>query len=160
MVGILIGGLMPFIFSALSMGAVGRAAQAMVEEVRRQFREHPGIMDGTEQPDHTRAIAISTDSALREMIVPGLLAVGMPIFVGAVISAEALGRPADRLHRGRVHDGDHDGQRRRRLGQRQEVHRRGTLSAARAQRLIRPRLWATLWGTRSRTPPAPRSISC
>ena len=91
MVGILIGGLMPFIFSALSMGAVGRAAQAMVEEVRRQFREHPGIMDGTEQPDHTRAIAISTDSALREMIVPGLLAVGMPIFVGAVISAEALG---------------------------------------------------------------------
>ena len=91
MVGILIGGLMPFIFSALSMGAVGRAAQAMVEEVRRQFREHPGIMDGTEQPDHTRAIAISTDGSLREMIAPGLLAVVVPIFVGAVISAEALG---------------------------------------------------------------------
>jgi K(+)-stimulated pyrophosphate-energized sodium pump len=91
MIGILLGALMPFIFSALSMGAVGRAAQAMVDEVRRQFREHPGIMDGTEQPDHTRAIAISTDGALREMIVPGLLAVTVPIFVGAVISAEALG---------------------------------------------------------------------
>jgi K(+)-stimulated pyrophosphate-energized sodium pump len=91
MVGILIGGLMPFIFSALSMGAVGRAAQAMVEEVRRQFREHPGIMDGTEQPDHTLAIAIATDGALREMVVPGLLAVTVPIFIGAVISAEALG---------------------------------------------------------------------
>lgn len=91
MVGILIGGLMPFIFSALSMGAVGRAAQAMVEEVRRQFREHPGIMDGSEKPDHTRAIAISTDGSLREMVIPGLLAVIVPIFVGAVISAEALG---------------------------------------------------------------------
>ena len=91
MVGILLGGLMPFIFSALSMGAVGRAAQAMVEEVRRQFREHPGIMDGSEQPDYTRAVAISTDGALREMIIPGLLAVVVPIFVGAVIGAEALG---------------------------------------------------------------------
>ncbi len=91
MVGILIGGLMPMIFSALSMGAVGRAAQDMVEEVRRQFREHPGIMDGTEEPDHQRAIAISTDGALKAMIVPGLLAVTVPILVGAIISAEALG---------------------------------------------------------------------
>ena len=91
MVGILLGALMPFIFSALSMGAVGRAAQAMVEEVRRQFREKPGIMDGSEQPDYERAVAISTDGALREMILPGLLAVVVPIFVGAVISAEALG---------------------------------------------------------------------
>ncbi len=91
MVGILLGGLMPMIFSALSMGAVGRAAQAMVEEVRRQFREHPGILDGTEQPDHTRAIAISTEGALREMVIPGLLAVIVPILVGAIISAEALG---------------------------------------------------------------------
>ncbi len=91
MVGILIGALMPFVFSALSMGAVGRAAQAMVEEVRRQFREHPGIMDGTEDPDYERAVSISTDGALREMIIPGLLAVTVPIFVGAVISAEALG---------------------------------------------------------------------
>ena len=91
MVGILIGALMPFVFSALSMGAVGRAAQAMVEEVRRQFREHPGIMDGTEEPDHARAVSISTDGALREMVVPGLLAVAVPIFVGAVIGPESLG---------------------------------------------------------------------
>ena len=91
MVGILIGALMPFVFSALSMGAVGRAAQAMVEEVRRQFREKPGIMDGTEEPDYERAVSISTNGALREMIIPGLLAVAVPIFVGAVISAESLG---------------------------------------------------------------------
>ena len=91
MAGILLGGLMPFLFSALSMGAVGRAAMAMVEEVRRQFREHPGIMDGTEQPDHARAIEISTNGALKEMVLPGLLAVTVPIFVGAVIGVEALG---------------------------------------------------------------------
>ena len=91
MVGILIGALMPFVFSALSMGAVGRAAQAMVEEVRRQFREKPGIMDGSEEPDYERAVSISTTGALREMIAPGLLAVAVPIFVGAVISAESLG---------------------------------------------------------------------
>ncbi len=91
LIGILIGALMPFVFSALSMGAVGRAAEAMVQEVRRQFREHPGIMDGTEEPDYERAISISTDGALREMIIPGLLAVIVPIFVGAVIGAESLG---------------------------------------------------------------------
>ena len=91
MIGLLVGALMPFIFSALSMGAVGRAAQAMVEEVRRQFREHPGIMDGTEQPDHERAIRISTDGSLKEMIVPGVIAVAAPIVVGAVIGAQALG---------------------------------------------------------------------
>jgi K(+)-stimulated pyrophosphate-energized sodium pump len=91
LIGLLIGALMPFVFSALSMGAVGRAAEAMVQEVRRQFREMPGIMDGTQDPDYERAISISTDGALREMVIPGLIAVVVPIFVGAVISAEALG---------------------------------------------------------------------
>ena len=91
MAGLLIGALMPFVFSALSMGAVGRAAQAMVEEVRRQFREHPGIMDGSEQPDHERAIRISTDGSLREMIVPGFLAVLVPIVVGIIFDAPGLG---------------------------------------------------------------------
>ena len=91
LIGVLIGALMPFVFSALSMGAVGRAAESMVQEVRRQFREMPGIMDGTQEPDYQRAISISTDGALREMILPGLIAVLVPIFVGAVISAEALG---------------------------------------------------------------------
>ena len=91
LIGVLIGALMPFVFSALSMGAVGRAAEAMVQEVRRQFREMPGIMDGTQDPDYERAISISTDGALREMVIPGLIAVIVPIFVGAVISPEALG---------------------------------------------------------------------
>ncbi len=91
MIGLLLGGLMPFLFSALTMGAVGRAAMAMVNEVRRQFREHPGIMDGTELPDHARAVAISTDGSLREMVVPGLLAIVVPIAVGALIGADALG---------------------------------------------------------------------
>ena len=91
MIGLLLGGLMPFVFAALTMGAVGRAAMAMVNEVRRQFREIPGIMEGTGKPDYARAVAISTDGAIREMIIPGLLAVTVPVIVGAVIGAEALG---------------------------------------------------------------------
>jgi K(+)-stimulated pyrophosphate-energized sodium pump len=91
MIGLLLGGLMPFLFSALTMGAVGRAAMAMVNEVRRQFREHPGIMDGSEQPDHARAVKISTDGSIREMILPGLLAIAAPVGVGAIIGADALG---------------------------------------------------------------------
>jgi K(+)-stimulated pyrophosphate-energized sodium pump len=91
LVGALIGGLMPFVFSALTMAAVGRAAMAMVNEVRRQFREIPGIMEGTGQPEYAKAVAIATDGALKEMILPGLLAISVPIAVGAIIGAEALG---------------------------------------------------------------------
>jgi K(+)-stimulated pyrophosphate-energized sodium pump len=91
LVGLLIGALMPFIFGALTMLAVGRAANAMIEEVRRQFRERPGIMEGTERPDYSRTVSISTEGALREMIVPGALAIIVPILVGATIGAEALG---------------------------------------------------------------------
>ncbi len=91
LLGLLLGGLMPFVFGALTMGAVGRAAQAMVNEVRRQFREHPGIMDGSEDPDHTQAISIATDGALREMLLPGGIAVLAPIVVGIVLGANALG---------------------------------------------------------------------
>ncbi|HEX4743728.1 MAG TPA: sodium-translocating pyrophosphatase [Candidatus Limnocylindria bacterium] len=89
--GSLIGALMPFVFSALAMGAVGRAAMAMVQEVRRQFREHPGIMDGTEEPDPARAVDISTAGALREMLVPGGLAVVVPVLTGVVLGPHALG---------------------------------------------------------------------
>jgi K(+)-stimulated pyrophosphate-energized sodium pump len=91
LIGALIGGLMPFIFSALTMAAVGRAAMAMVNEVRRQFRDIPGIMEGTGKPEYAKAVSIATDGALKEMIIPGLLAIVVPISVGAIIGAEALG---------------------------------------------------------------------
>ncbi|MEE9199309.1 MAG: sodium-translocating pyrophosphatase [Dehalococcoidia bacterium] len=91
LIGLLVGALMPFLFSALSMQAVGRAANHMVNEVRRQFREMPGIMDGTQKPDYARAVAISTEGALKEMILPGLLAIVAPILVGIILGAEALG---------------------------------------------------------------------
>ena len=88
--GLFIGGMLTFLFSALTMTAVGKAAMEMVEEVRRQFRENPGIMDYTAKPDHKKCIDISTKSSLKEMIIPGLLAVLAPVIVG-LWSAEALG---------------------------------------------------------------------
>ena len=91
LVGTLVGALMPFLFAALTMAAVGRAAMAMVNEVRRQFREHPGIMDGTEDPDSAGAVDIATQGALREMIIPGTIAVVVPVAVGVFIGPEALG---------------------------------------------------------------------
>jgi len=77
--GLFIGGLLPFVFSALTMVAVGDAAQQIVEEVRRQFREIKGIMEGEAEPDYERCVAISTDSAIRQMLLPGVIAVGVPV---------------------------------------------------------------------------------
>jgi K(+)-stimulated pyrophosphate-energized sodium pump len=91
LLGLLIGALTPFLFSALTMGAVGRAAMRMVDEVRRQFREIPGIMAGTTPPDAAGAVRIATDGAIREMVLPGTLAVAVPVAVGVVLGAEALG---------------------------------------------------------------------
>ena len=90
-IGLLLGGTLPFFVAALTMTAVGRAAAGMVEEVRRQFREIPGIMEGTAKPDSARCVDISTKAALREMILPGVVAVLSPVIVGKVLGVEALG---------------------------------------------------------------------
>ncbi len=88
--GILIGAVLPYVFAALTMTAVGKAAYAIVLEVRRQFREIPGLMEGTGTPEYAKCVAISTQSALRQMILPGALAVAAPLLVGYLLGAEAL----------------------------------------------------------------------
>jgi K(+)-stimulated pyrophosphate-energized sodium pump len=90
LIGLLVGGLMVYLFAALSMEAVGRAGGAVVEEVRRQFREKPGIMDGTEQPEYGQCVSIVTAAAQREMILPALIPILIPLIVG-IISVQALG---------------------------------------------------------------------
>ncbi|MBP1575471.1 MAG: sodium-translocating pyrophosphatase [Oscillospiraceae bacterium] len=89
--GLLIGGMLPMLFSALTMNSVGKAANQMIEEVRRQFHEFPGIMEGTQKPDYARCVDISTGAALKEMLLPGALAVVCPIAVGLILGTEALG---------------------------------------------------------------------
>ena len=90
-VGLFIGGMLPFFFSALTMDSVSKAAYKMIEEVRRQFRTIPGILEGTGKPDYTSCVAISTQAALKEMLVPGVMAVVAPLIVGCVLGTSALG---------------------------------------------------------------------
>ena len=90
-IGLFIGAMLPFLFSAFTMSSVSKAAFSMISEVRRQFREKPGIMQGTEKPDYRTCVSISTHAALREMIVPGVLAVLAPLVIGLLLGAESLG---------------------------------------------------------------------
>ncbi len=89
--GLFVGGMIPFIFSSLAIAAVGRAAMKMVEEVRRQFREIPGIMEGTGKPEYDKCVEISTQASIREMMLPGLIAISVPVVVGFVFGPEVLG---------------------------------------------------------------------
>ena len=90
-IGLFIGGMLPFLFSAMTMSSVSKAAYQMIEEVRRQFREMPGIMEGKTKPDYKSCVAISTTAALKEMLVPGIMAVVSPLAVGIILGTEALG---------------------------------------------------------------------
>ena len=90
-VGLFIGAMLPFLFSAMTMNSVGKAANQMIDEVRRQFREDKGIMEGTSKPDYANCVDISTKAALKEMVAPGLMAIIAPIVIGILLGAEALG---------------------------------------------------------------------
>jgi K(+)-stimulated pyrophosphate-energized sodium pump len=91
MAGIFVGGMLPFLFSSLAMKAVGKAAMEMIEEVRRQFREIPGLKEGNADPDSATCVAISTNAAIKEMVLPGLIAVIAPVAVGFIFGKETLG---------------------------------------------------------------------
>lgn len=91
LIGMLLGGMLPFLFAALTMNAVGRSANAMIEEVRRQFREITGLLEGKAEPDSARCVEIATKSAIREMIIPGLIAVFAPVIAGYILGISGLG---------------------------------------------------------------------
>ncbi|WP_329885821.1 sodium-translocating pyrophosphatase [Pseudoramibacter faecis] len=90
-IGLLIGGMLPFLFSAFTMSSVSKSASTMIEEVRRQFHEMPGILEGTTRPDYKKCVAIATGAALKQMVVPGLLAIVSPLLIGLLLGPKALG---------------------------------------------------------------------
>ena len=129
-----IAAMLVYLFSSLAIRAVGTTAQAIIVEVRRQFREMPGIMDYTQRPDYARVVDITTRAALREMILPGVLAVATPIIVGVLLGYEAV---AGFLMIGTIsgrHARHRPEQQRRRVGQREEVHRVGPAQGRRRER--------------------------
>ena len=160
LVGLILGAAVVFLFSGLAINAVTRAAGAIVFEVRRQFREHPGIMDDTEKPEYGRVVDICTRDSLRELATPGLLAAMAPIAVGFGLGIGPLaGYLAGAIGTGVPH-GRLPGQLRWVVGQREEDRRGRRATAARAPRRTRRPSSATPSVTRSRTPPARRSTRC
>ena len=158
LVGAFVGAMAAFLFCGLTMGAVGRAAARMVEEVRRQFREIPGILDGTGTPDYGRCVEISTLSAQHEMVVPSLLAIVIPIVVGLLLGVAGCWAcswadwlPASRWPSSWPMPAG--------PGTTPRNTWRKAISAARAPTATKPPSWAIPWAIRSRTPRGPRSIS-
>ena len=158
--GLIIGAAVVFLFSGLAINAVSRAAGAVIFEVRRQFRDHPGIMDDTEKPEYGQVVDICTRDSLRELVTPGLLAVLTPIAVGFGLGVGALGAYLAGTIATGIADGGLPGQLRWRLGQREEVRRGRQLRRQGLRRPTRPRSSATPSATRSRTPPARPSTRC
>ena len=123
LIGLFIGGLVPFLIASITMTAVGDAAMDMIQEIRRQFREIPGLLEGNAEPDTEKCVDIATSAALKRMLLPGVIAVGIPPLIGFTLGARsARGCPRRRAAWLRA-AGAHDGQRGWRLGQRQEVRR-------------------------------------
>ena len=116
LMGVFIGGVIPFLISSITMTAVGDAAFDMITEIRRQFREIPGLLEGTADPDTATCVDIATRAALKKMILPGAIAVAAPVLVGFLIRPAGAGRHAGRRPARLRADGADDGQRRRRLG--------------------------------------------
>ena len=143
LIGIFIGGVIPFYLASLTMDAVGKAAFEMINEIRRQFREIPGLLEGKAEPDTERCVDIATSAALRKMILPGVIAVAAPWVVGFGNQRRGAGRDAGRRAARLRAPRAHHGQCRRRVGQRQEVRREGPPRAARARTPTTRRWWAT-----------------
>jgi len=143
LVGMFIGAMSVFVFCALTMKAVGRAAKGMVEEVRRQFREKPGIMEGTELPDYAAPVAISTKAAQREMVLPSVLALAVPVVVGLVLGERRARRQGERRpqggRRGRHGGRSLQGHQRPEPQHPREAHEHGERGGRRPRRAVLPR---------------------